>query len=54
MLSLINIMKFDAAVIQVRGPIHHFLHNKTPVQIRNMAVVVHLFDVFELLILPFD
>ena len=52
-------MEFDATVIQVRGfikpgSIPHFLHKKMHVPSENMTVVIHSFDVFELLNLPYD
>ena len=50
---VVNIIEFDANVIQVRGLatlkpdlIHHSLLKKMPVHFRNMPAIFHSFDVY--------
>ena len=53
-------MEFHATVIQARGLtikpglIHYFLHWQCLYHVRNMTFAIHSYNVFELLILPFD
>ena len=58
---VLNIMEFYAIVIQLRGSSSYktwfnppFYIRKGLYQVKNMTIVVHSFDEFELLILPFD
>ena len=53
----IYIITFNESVIQVRGLASYKVRINSPVstlEIKNITVVTHLFDVFELLILPFN
>ena len=55
---VVNIVEFHATVIQVRGIASHkstiFYIRKWLYQVRNMTVLIHSFDVFEVLIFPFN